>query len=353
MKSLIFFVILLFLVGLRVATYRTTFIDGQRVRISTKLSNQPVRYATNQKIIVKGLVVYLPLFPEINYGDFIVIEGLVDQKKLVKPQLISRQDNNGIFITLRKKLLSLYSSSLPQPHAGLIAGITLGVKSLLPEEFYSNLISSGVVHVVVASGSNITLLASYIMSMIVIFVSRKKAAVMASVFVWMYVVFVGFEAPLVRAAIMVTIALLAESLGRLYSAFWALVISAALMILYKPSWITDLGFILSFVSTLSLMVFQKRVEKFFSFVPKLVKEGLTTSISAQLGVGAILFVTFGSINFLSPLVNALVLWTIPYVMIIGALGGVLGLISPTLGKIVLLLSYPLTKWFIFMVEVFK
>jgi hypothetical protein len=40
-------------------------------------------------------------------------------------------------------------------------------------------------------------------------------------------------------------------------------------------------------------------------------------------------------------------------MILGALGGIVGLISPFLGRIILYLSYPLTFWFVKVVEVFS
>jgi len=124
------------------------------------------------------------------------------------------------------------------------------------------------------------------------------------------------------------------------------------MLLIEPTWITDVGFILSFVSTASIMIFERKIAKLLKFMPNFLKEGFSTSLSAQIGVAPVLFVTFGQFNPLSPLINAMVLWTIPYIMIFGSLGGVLGLVIPVAGKLILYVCYPLTWWFAAVVSLF-
>jgi hypothetical protein len=101
------------------------------------------------------------------------------------------------------------------------------------------------------------------------------------------------------------------------------------------------------------MVFEKKIAKFLKFLPKIIKEGFSTSFAAQIGVAPVLFVTFGQFNPLSPVINGLVIWTIPYIMILGSLGGVVGLLIPPLGKFILYICYPLTWWFTKIVELFS
>ena len=81
-------------------------------------------------------------------------------------------------------------------------------------------------------------------------------------------------------------------------------------------------------------------------IPASFREGLSTSLAAQVGVAPIIFVTFGQFNVLSPIINALVLWTIPYIMVIGAIGGIIGLIVPVLGRLIMFALYPLIYWFV-------
>ena len=125
------------------------------------------------------------------------------------------------------------------------------------------------------------------------------------------------------------------------------------MLLINPFWIKDLGFILSFVATASLILFEFRIRKMINFLPNIVKESLSTTLAAQIGVGPILFVTFGQFNLLSPFINALILWTIPYLMIFGAVGGIVGLFIPFIGRLILYLNYPLSWFFIKIIEMFS
>jgi competence protein ComEC len=129
--------------------------------------------------------------------------------------------------------------------------------------------------------------------------------------------------------------------------------TAGIMLAIQPDWIIDVGFALSFTSTAFIMLFEKRIAKALKFVPEVLKEGLSISLAAQIGVAPILFVTFGQFNIWSPLINALVLWVVPYIMILGSIGGVVGLVFPFLGKMILWLSYPLSWWFCKVVQIFS
>ena len=55
--------------------------------------------------------------------------------------------------------------------------------------------------------------------------------------------------------------------------------------------------------------------------------------------------SFSSYNPVSILVNMLVLWTIPPLMILGGVGAIAGLILPFLGQICLYLSLPFLLFF--------
>ncbi|MFC1710119.1 ComEC/Rec2 family competence protein, partial [Patescibacteria group bacterium] len=82
------------------------------------------------------------------------------------------------------------------------------------------------------------------------------------------------------------------------------------------------------------------------------REGLSTSLSAQIGVTPVLFLAFGRYSFISPVVNALVLWTVAPITVIGMIAGIVSIITLQLGKLILLLVYPLTSWFIWIVNLF-
>lgn len=350
--------LLILLIIFRYFTTRPVYINGQTIRITSAVLSDPIKYSTAQYLHLAGLKIYLPLFPEVSYGDKIIVEGIVNDGKLENPKLITQKfmkaGGSKTFLSgFRNSIISFYQKVLPEPMGGLLGGIVIGAKGSLSADFYNQTKNVGVAHVVVASGTNITFVVSFLMGVVTLVLSRKKAIVFVIVGIILYLFISGFDAPLVRAAIMASILFLSQETGRLVSAWRILILTAALMLVYNPDWILDIGFILSFVSTMSLMLFEKRIRNYLHKVPEVLKEGLSTSLAAQIGVSPILFVTFGQFNVLSPVVNALILWTVPYLMILGAIGGVTGLIFPFLGKIVLWVCYPLLWWFVHIVTLFN
>jgi competence protein ComEC len=326
------------------------YVDGDRIRITHWLTTEPARYEREQYFRLMGLKVYLPLYPEISYGDKIVIEGVVNGDKLKSAKLIKVEEPENPLYRFRNKLLTFYNTSIPAPHSGLISGMVIGSKSGLTESFWEKLKNSGTVHVVVASGMNITLVSGFLVNIFTIFFRRKLALVLAFAGIWTYALIAGFGAPIIRAAIMGSITFLSQESGRINIAVRSLIISGIVMLSVFPGWIVDIGFLLSFFATLSLILFQKRIQKFFKLVPSIIREDLSTTTAAQIGVFPILLFAFGQFNILSPFINALVLWTVPLITILGMVGGVAGLIIPGMGQVILFLAYPLTSWFIFVVN---
>lgn len=328
----------------------TNYQDGQKLRINSVVKSEPIQYSDSQRIILEGLIFYLPNFPRINYGDILIVEGEIEGKKLKHVKLVEHQKSDSFIFILRRKLISFYQSAVAEPHSSLIAGMTIGSKASIPNDFWESLKFTGTAHVVVASGMNVTLVAMFLINIFILFLPRNKALWCALLGIWIYAFISGLDAPIVRAAIMGSITFLAQALGRLNFAWRALFISAYLMLFIRPVWIKDLGFILSFSATASLMLFEANIRKKLKFVPSIFREGLSTSLAAQVFVAPIIFITFGQFSLISPIVNALVLWTVPTITMIGVAAGIFGLVWADFGRLSLYLTYPLTTWFIFVVE---
>src|SRR4030067_1053639 len=80
------------------------------------------------------------------------------------------KDGNKVRITV----ISFYQKVLPEPYAGLIAGITLGSKGGLTDDFWEKVRITGVAHVVVASGMNVAFVASFLFGIASVFLPRRK-----------------------------------------------------------------------------------------------------------------------------------------------------------------------------------
>ncbi len=336
--------IIFLLILLRFYSTKPTFKNGDLVRITSRVYSEPINFDRQQYLKLQGLKVYLPKIPEITYGDNIVITGQVSQDKLVSPKLESIDDSRFMIYDLREKLIFFYKTTLPEPYSSLVAGIVIGSKNM-PQNFWDKLKATGTAHVVVASGTNVTMTVGFLIAILTTFIKRRTAIWITLSGILGYVILSGMEAPIVRAGIMGSILLFSQEEGRIANTWRILIYSGVIMLLIKPAWLTDLGFILSYVATISLMLMQKKIDLRLKLIPAVFREGLSTSIAAQIGVAPIIYMTFGQFNILSPIINALILWTIPYIMVLGAVGGAVGLIVPVIGKMILYVMFPLLWYF--------
>lgn len=340
-----FKIFLLLILFFRIITFDISLPEDKEVILRGQILKEVSVYEDQQGITLNNYRIYLDKYPSLQYGDVVEIRGFVKDNKLKNAKLISKA-NGGRLFKLRNFLIHRVASNLPLDNAALVNGVVFGSKEFISKDFWNRLVESGTAHVVVASGTNVVLTASFLINLLIVFTTRKKAIPIALVGIWFYVVMSGFEAPLVRAATMGSIAFSAQGLGRLSNTLDALALSVTSMLIYNPLWLTDIGFQLSLMATLSLILFESFVNRSIQFVPSILRQDLSTSLAAQVGVAPLLMIHFGRINLISPFVNMLVLWTIPPLMILGAIGSIVG-------WVVLVFTYPFSFFFIYIVNIFS
>ena len=206
----------------------------------------------------------------------------------------------------------------------------------------------GVVHVIAASGMNVTFVAGALIGILGQFLRRKIALTIAIFGIVFYAFLSGFEPSIVRAAIMSIIAFSAGLLGRDNFALTSVFITGGAMLFYAPRLLLDVGFQLSFLATLGILTIKPILDSGFGklgILGRFGKDDLGTTIAAQVATLPILLSVFGSYGMLSVLVNALVLWTVPVLMVIGSIGLVVSFIFEPVGKLFLFATIPILYYF--------
>jgi len=253
---------------------------------------------------------------------------------------------------LRQSITEFVRSGLPEPHASLLLGTILGIKSGFPPDFYEALRVTGTLHVVVVSGFNITVVINTLARSLV-FVPPKIRFFITLTFLIAFVFLVGANPPVVRAAIMGSIALLGTIFGRQNDALRAFLLTVVVMLVFRPLWMTELSFQLSFLATLGLILVLPQLDRLIPGKGFLLREDLLTTISAQILVWPLLAYHFGTISVISPVVNALVLWTIPIITYIGLVTATIGLFVSSIATMILLPVRLFLDYFIWVVERFS
>lgn len=248
---------------------------------------------------------------------------------------------------------SVINSYLPEPHASLLNGMLFGIPLKGYKIFNQQLKTVGLIHIVVLSGSNITLLTAIITQLTIRF-GRKISIFLSIGTIIAFIQFVGPQPPIVRAGCMGVLSLLAILYGRKTITVWLMLLSALFIWIFWPQWITGISFQLSYAATLGLVLFSRKldglIKKNDNNLGAYIKDELKTSLSAQIFTVPLIFFYFREISFISPVSNVLIAWTIAPIMVFGLLTAVLGNIHTLLGLIPSYICYTLLSYIIFIVE---
>lgn len=252
----------------------------------------------------------------------------------------------------KRRIEDSFAEILPEPQAGLLSGMVLGAKKSLPKDFKEALIDTSTIHIVVASGQNLTILSGLIVGF-ASFIGRKKA-VMASIFTNLfYAVLTGFQIPIIRAAFMNIFVSSGQLFGREISAFYTLILSAVLMLIYEPLWLFSVSFQLSFLATLAVMEFAPVVEVKFKFIPDILRQDVIVSASAFLFTLPVIFENFERVSVTGVIVNALVLWTTPIIMASGGVVAIVSMISIEIAAVLALFPGLFLTYLVYVVQFFS
>lgn len=286
-------------------------------------------------------------YPEYHYGEELEITGKVKiiNYRLGYPEIkvIEAREPawsfKGWAIKLRKKINLVYKQALPSPYDGLVSGIVLGDKSLIPAGFWERLRLTGTLHIMVASGMNVALLGGAVLSLLTFLVKRRTAILIAIVVIYIYSIMTGLTPPITRATIMVGLIYLSHLLGREGAPARILWLTGFLMVLGNPLLVFDIGFQLSFMATAGLVYLQPRFQE--SKYRLLRSPDFSSTLAAQIFTLPILVGNFGQLNLISPIINLAILWAVPLILMAGMIVGLLGILWSVLANIASNLIFPL------------
>ncbi|CAN5302604.1 hypothetical protein BH10PAT1_BH10PAT1_7880 [soil metagenome] len=341
-----FWSVLILLITIRFLTTRPNFVNGQLVKISGVIYQEPTSSNGNLNFSLSSFKVSSKTNSEINYGDFVVIEGEYQDGKIVKAKIDKVVVSNNIFIKLRNKLINFYEVSIPGTKGTVLSAIILGNKTDLSFNLQTKIQNKGISYLLETSGIKISILAVFLTELFILRFSRKKTILLVITIIWFYTLISGFQVTTIKASIITSIALTALLMGKLKNSLQYTFLTAFIMLFLFPNWLTDIGFILSFTATIAIILFFVPIQKLLIFLPEIIKDDFAISIAAQIGITPIVFFVFGNLNLISPFINTLIIWTITPIMILGGIAGILSFVSPSIAKLFLIPIIPLITYFI-------
>ena len=246
---------------------------------------------------------------------FVVLGALLMQRALQEPSSVSRLDRSKTyFLAQRAKLLDrLSESGVDGSVYAVVAAMTLGDKSQLTKELRDTYAVSGASHILALSGLHLGI----IYTLLSLLLSRRRWQVISQVVIivciWLFVFLVGMSASVVRSAVMITVYALLSLGHRDKMSVNTLAFAAIVMLLFNPKSLFDVGFQLSFMAVLAILLFYPLFESVWSqqflFGHRLFRWLWTTlavSCAAQIGVAPLIAYYFGRFSCYFLLTNLVV-----------------------------------------------
>lgn len=191
---------------------------------------------------------------------------------------------------IRQWLLLQLKKYIPDENAaGLAAAILMGYRQELDDSLNQSYINTGVVHIIAISGMHLALL-GWLLQQVVSPLQKNKAGTFLAqlilvTVIWLFSLLAGATPSVLRAALLYTVLATGVICERKPVSLNTLCAAAFILLLVQPLWLWDLGFQLSFMAVLSILLFGKPLLRCFQNGPLWaapVLQLIAVSIAAQL-----------------------------------------------------------------------
>jgi competence protein ComEC len=301
-------------------------------------------------------------------GQQVVIQGsLYKPKPAAAPGGFNFQKylaQQGVFIGLIGQTIRLANSLANSPHppllwsvqrqmirsqetylgiseGHLISAMVMGKSAVdVPYELQDQFRQAGLAHALAASGTQVSLLIGIILAGTQRWTPVARSVIGIATIVG-YIGLTGIEPSVLRAGVMGGVVLLAMVAERKVKPLGSLLFAAVVLLVWNPLWVWNLGFQLSFLATLGLLVTVPAITPRLNWMPSAFAPLFAVPIAAYLWTIPLQLFSFGVVSPYSILVNILVSPLIAIVSIGGMISAAAALLFAPLGSgLAWLLHYP-------------
>lgn len=221
--------------------------------------------------------------------------------------------------------------------AVLVPALVDGDDTALPDRLREEFAVTGMTHLLAVSGTNLTLILTVLMAVVARLGIGGYARIgVGALGVGGFVLLCGAEPSVLRAAAMGVIGLLALRRGPARArAARGLAVGVLVLLLISPGLAGSAGFALSVAATAGILAWAGAwADALDRWLPRPIAEATGVTLAAQLACTPLLVVLTGQLSVVAPFANLLAAPLVAPVTILGLVGGLLGLIAPSIGAAV-------------------
>ena len=268
------------------ANVKESINDEKTVNTSGKLlislkdtSAKGLSYGDKLLIPAKYAIIDPPFNPaEFNYKNYLANQDIHYQQFLYPKQyeVIGHDAGNPTIaysLKLRQKLVQKFKCNMHDTSAIAVAStLILGYKADMSNDVLQAYSKTGTMYVLSVSGAQVAVI--YLMlSLALSFLNGYKygrllrATIIIGI-IWYYAMLTGFSPAVCRAVAMVSMIVIGKTYNRYINSLNILAVSAFLLLLYDPYFITEVGFQLAYIAIAGLIILRPIVYKCLKFKNK-------------------------------------------------------------------------------------
>ena len=327
--------------------------------INNKCVNDEIRIIENKDYYIlgkyKGKLVYLNnLNTTVVKGDKLYINGEFNKDEDLEKGIVGsinikkyNKCNEDLLCKLNNIPVQIFNKleeNIGKRKAALVVSVSLGYREFLDSEDEEDMRDLGIIHAISVSGLHVALVFGDCKR----FFSDKTSLVISFV----YVLITGAEFSSLRSILMIVILVTAKNSNKNYYSIVSLLLSATINILMQPYAIFNLGFMLSYVSTIGIILFSKKIRNKLKYIPSSISSTVAISLSAQIFTAPIIIYFFGEISITFLIGNLLIVPLLNIVIYLGNLliifsfcNSIFDFISFILLKVIKVIDFIMNKFY--------
>jgi len=284
------------------ADIRVTDFNGENVGFNAKyVSESSAEFEEGEIITFFGIIEPIP-----DGNDGFDTKGYYNSKGCYVEVRSSsdvirtgERSNDLISLFTRVNLFcgSRLSMNLNENAYGLASAVFLGDKTELPPSLKRDFRELGLSHMLAVSGMHLSILIGGIYYLLRFFGMGKKSRTVVTIVICVfYMCFTGAPPSILRSGLMFIIMGISALTGRINDSPTSLFLSGALILLFSPNTVFDVGFLLSFFATFGILAVLPFTEKL-----RIRAAGRNASVKVLTGLLSPVLITLGAVAFTLPI----------------------------------------------------
>jgi competence protein ComEC len=288
---------------------------------------------TGSRLEVIGIVLKNknPLNPNLfDYGKYLENQEIYAQVYTKPNQIKITNYEAGLwasFSNFRETIISnLEQSAISKEELNVLNALILGQQQDISPEVLKDYQNAGAVHVLSVSGLHVGFILLFITFLLKPISNTRKGSLLKLIIIilslWSFAILAGLSPSIVRSVTMFSFLAIGVHLRRTVNIYHTLLVSMLLILLFKPSFLFDVGFQLSYLALFFILWFQPVLSNIWQPKNKIIKyfwDIVTVSFAAQIGAMPLSIYYFHQFPGLFFVTNLLILPLLGIIMAVGVI----------------------------------